>query len=134
MTDRDLRPALCERLLDAMTAAGCTVQGLVRLVARRAPKITRARVSRWLAGKGEPSAEELLIMCELLGVSARYLLGMRSTPTRPIEADPDLSQLFEILSALSAEQRSHVVEFARVIGNGGPIEPGMRPRRNIPKI
>jgi transcriptional regulator with XRE-family HTH domain len=73
---------------------------------------SKSMISRWEAGKAEPSMEYARILAKYFNVSLDYLLGLESEK----EKDNDINVIAaHAISKLNEEQIKKVIEFAKFI-------------------
>jgi len=69
-----LKENFCERLRTARIDANMTQSDVASVLGKK-----KQYVSRWEIGVTEPNLEQLHSLCEILSVSADYLLGLNET-------------------------------------------------------
>lgn len=74
------------RLAEARRAAGLTQAQLGEGLGGDGRDLQKATVSSWEVGASQPSAEQLRKLCERLGISADYLLGIAANDSERASA------------------------------------------------
>ncbi len=90
--------------------------------------IPETTVSDWKKKKTNPTAEKILVICKVLGVTPEWLLsgvethGERSNPARiiAVDTDTDAGLLLEVFNSCDAAMQARILGYAQALGK--PVE------------
>lgn len=92
--------------------------------------IPETTVSDWKKKKTNPTAEKILIICQVLKVTPEWLLsgvetrGTRSNPAKLITVDTstDAGELISVFNSCDAERQARILGYAQALAVPGNIK------------